>query len=67
MPTAEPFEPGEFSLLCAARLQRGLVGENLACRRVDAPLAQGRSDSGLLKSCVRQVAVFCRLRFRDVL
>ena len=66
MPTAKPFEPGEFGLPRPARLQGGLVGENLARGRVDAPLAQRGRDSGLLEGSVGQVAIFCRSRFKDV-
>ncbi len=65
-PLGEMFEAGEFRLPHAARLLDRLVGHHLAQRRVDPALAQRSRDFGLLKSCIRQVAVFCRLRFRDV-
>ena len=57
VPTAKPFEPGEFGLPRPARLDGGLMGQHLTRGRIDPPPAQRGRHTGLLQRSVRQVAI----------
>ena len=64
MPTAKPFEAGEFGLPRPACLGGRLVGEHLSRGRVDAALAQRGGDPCLLESRIGEISVRSDVRER---